>query len=68
MLIQHLASGSLAELDDVLAKEFIAEGIAKPVQRRTALFAGPAVGEVEDPEQVVVQVPADTTDVDPRSS
>lgn len=66
MLIEHISTGRLVSMDDVLASEYIARGIARRAQRRAAAFSGPSVGEVLDPDVSVVQVPADTVDVDPR--
>lgn len=58
MLIQDIGSGQLASINDVLAKEFIRAGTARRAERRPAPAAGPSVGEVDDPNLAVVDIPA----------
>lgn len=67
MLLRDTRTGALAPMEDAIAREYIAAGIAVPARRTTAAFAGGApVGETHDDAYVEV-LPADTTDVDPRS-
>lgn len=61
MLIQDIATGTLIDLSDVLATEFIDAGLARRAQRRAVAPTGPALAEVMDPNLAVVEVPAEVS-------